>query len=869
MIREKLFLFVPAVMLALASQAVATSRIVSNLNDSGPGSLRQAITELNQHGGGLIQFSNVAGEIALQSPLPDLQASTSIAGPCNQAVTISGGNQFPVFSMLEKTTNHLSGLVIANAAVVRTGSPLPPGGPAIFNRGCLWVENCTIRDCVSGVPGEVHFPVSGDAGAIYNGGTMHLQHSVVTNCEAVFFSFSAGGAILNEGSLTIEDSTIHSCIAGSGGAIWNEGRLAINNSLVADCSAGSENDGGGLRNSGEAVFVSSTISNCAAWWGGGVDNLGILRMTNCTLTANEAGEYGGALELWGTNVLVGCTLYNNQADVAGGAILNGQGLLDLINCTISGNSSDFRAGAIFNENPGPGPEPTARLNHCTVVSNFIARASGAISGGIENGGTVQAVDTIWAFNGAQDFAGNLVSGGYNLIQNTNGCTFGGDTSHNLIGADPLLGPLQDNGGPTLTHALLMGSPAIDQGSSAGLGIDQRGEPRSFDVPLIGNALDGSDIGAVEFTSAHPWLNPVLVGSVNDGGSASGVAMAGHLVYLANGSDGLRVYDISDPANPRTVAHGSYGGRALGLDLRGRELALADGADGLRLLQVREDGTILNVGQSSVRRGCAQAVTLARNDVFVGAGAGGLEVFRNRPNLSVEPILSDPAPGANAVAVAVKDHVVFTGNGANGVWIYEMVPSGRGHLLQKLNTGGEVLGLEVRGNLLFVANGSDGLRIYAIGNGAHPTLLGHIATGGTASGLAIHGSLAYVAAADAGLMIFDVSHPAHPALAAEVGGLGTARAVAVEGRFISVASGQQGLKILHSGGPGPSVHLTRNQDGASLYLAGLAGDRYRVFASSNLQHWELLGSVTNAQGSLQLPDPQSKNSPARFYKIVMP
>jgi len=62
----------------------------------------------------------------------------------------------------------------------------------------------------------------------------------------------------------------------------------------------------------------------------------------------------------------------------------------------------------------------------------------------------------------------------------------------------LLGPLQDNGGPTWTHALLPGSPAIDQGSSTGLPFDQRGVNRPYDVLTVPNAADGSDIGAYEF-----------------------------------------------------------------------------------------------------------------------------------------------------------------------------------------------------------------------------------------------------------------------------------------------------------------------------------------------------------------------------------
>jgi hypothetical protein len=75
----------------------------------------------------------------------------------------------------------------------------------------------------------------------------------------------------------------------------------------------------------------------------------------------------------------------------------------------------------------------------------------------------------------------------------------GTLSGSPITADPLLGPLQDNGGPTQTMALLPGSPAIDGGSSFGLSTDQRGDPRPVDFSGIPNAAggDGADIGAFE------------------------------------------------------------------------------------------------------------------------------------------------------------------------------------------------------------------------------------------------------------------------------------------------------------------------------------------------------------------------------------
>ena len=100
--------------------------------------------------------------------------------------------------------------------------------------------------------------------------------------------------------------------------------------------------------------------------------------------------------------------------------------------------------------------------------------------------------------------GTLTSENFNLIGNNSGVTITPaqfQIRSALPGSpiNPMLGPLQNNGGPTLTRALLSGSPAIDKGHSSGLATDQRGFPRTFDQPMIPNATggDGTDIGAVE------------------------------------------------------------------------------------------------------------------------------------------------------------------------------------------------------------------------------------------------------------------------------------------------------------------------------------------------------------------------------------
>ena len=94
--------------------------------------------------------------------------------------------------------------------------------------------------------------------------------------------------------------------------------------------------------------------------------------------------------------------------------------------------------------------------------------------------------------------GEFISEGPNLVQRIDDFSMTGDFTGNIVGQDPLLGPLGDNGGTTLTHALLPESPAIDAGSAEGLSVDQRGFARHLDLLAVSNGGDASDIGAFEY-----------------------------------------------------------------------------------------------------------------------------------------------------------------------------------------------------------------------------------------------------------------------------------------------------------------------------------------------------------------------------------
>jgi hypothetical protein len=430
--------FLAMILAGASCPAFGAVLTVTNLADSGPGTLRDRIAAATP--GDTINFGLV-GTITLNSQLT-ITNNLRIEG--QNSLKISGNNNSRVFN-ITKGAVAIFNMSICDGRVAGTNGPAGSNGENVYGGGVfvgsdasLLMQFCVLSNNVAiggqGGP-EGQFGAAGNGGNAFGGAIGCLGDLTVGTCTLVGNSVSGGlgGVASPTGS------------PGVGGQGWGGGfyaqQTANINSLTIHGNNAVAGSGGGGPGGGA---------------GGGIYNAATMFLGTCTIVSNAA--TGSSLDF-------------------GGGVHN-SGALTVRSCTIIGNQADFGGG----------------VTGCDLGN------------------------TILAFNSATsgpDGSGNIVSSGYNLIQNTNGLNLESLSMNDILGQNPSLGPLTNNGGATLTMAPLPASPAIDKGRSTD-NVDQRFRPRPYDGTLP-NAVggNGADIGAVEI---HPGTITVL--NTNSSGAGS-------------------------------------------------------------------------------------------------------------------------------------------------------------------------------------------------------------------------------------------------------------------------------------------------------------------------------------------------------------
>ena len=286
-----------------------------------------------------------------------------------------------------------------------------------------------------------------------------------------------------------------------GAGIWAfESQLTVIDSTVQNNSAGADD---------------FDVALFAAAFGGGLyledSETYLLRSTvadNSVIGIGVSGwAEGGGLYVTGGELRVGqCTISGSSSRAnethAGGLQLEAGAGVEITNSTISTNTSDGDGGGLR----VLGGTTTVLLDACTIALNSADRGGGVFHGGgdVAIGNSLLGDNS--AANGTHECSGTLRSLAYNLIEDDTGCSLTGDPTGVITGVDPMLGALEDNGGQTHTHALLVGSPALESANpdtTKHPGRDQRGGLRPVDSDCDSVAI--ADLGAIEAFAAT-WSN---------------------------------------------------------------------------------------------------------------------------------------------------------------------------------------------------------------------------------------------------------------------------------------------------------------------------------------------------------------------------
>lgn len=650
-----------------------------NMTVNGMVTLREAIAAANTDtsidgsvagkGADVILFApSVLGKtITLGGSPLSILSPVQINAPGEGQITISGNGASQVLQVEAGGKATLTGLSITKGSAFRGGG--------IANAGTLTLTLCRIADNQA-VKGMFPSPLpTGGGGGIWNTGLLTLNACTVSGN----FAEKLGGGIWNTGTLSIGNSALSGNAAGktdddvaartSGGGLYDSGITTIARSSITGNRAFG-GGGGGVFASGTFTITDSTVSDnlagsplpdpppgnllsIAAVGGGGlrIDQQAVgstATIRRCTITGNitTTGGDGAGLSHTGNGAVISLlvedsTFAGNKADGRGGGIaVQYTPRVSITGSTITGNSSNESGGGVhmgwYYQNPPVSPV----ISRSTIADNAAVKSSGNLS--IFNFGESLQLKSVIVSGGtapiSRDISGTCKAE-YSLIQSVErGQVIDTVPGSNRFGVDPLLGPLADNGGPTLTRALLPGSPAINRGGRAVRSILPPGTwtaSESFDQRGLGyvRSCGRPDIGAFEVQIRGAYLAPdvtdpsknqlCVVGS--PGNDTISIALSGDTYNVGIGAKTVKLPSTNVVG---VVVRAHDGDDSVSLASSVSVGALVDGGDGDDTISVAAGNNILLGGQGSdvITGGNGRDIVIGGDGFDIIAGGIGDDIL---------------------------------------------------------------------------------------------------------------------------------------------------------------------------------------------------------------------------------------------------
>ena len=523
--------------------------------------------------------------------LPGITTDVVIQGAGSETTIIERSPAATDQFRLMVVANQNGGSIVLNDLTMRGGRSNTYGGalytagrPVTLNRVIFDDNRAVIYAGAVATTSQGGVLVANDCTFINNqtngqGGAIVASPATISNSTFTGNSAVYGGALYFVQGSAADFKIVNSTFrgnraaesAGIGGAIFFSGTATIQSSRFESNSAGlSNSSGGAIAGYGTLNLFDSVLNENEANWGGG------LHLSNCnfnisrtTISNNHAlTHFGGGIYLnTGSGTLSASTINGNSAGIDGGGLWAHDIKLTLTNVTVDGNSCGQYGGGVYYAALTP---LTFALNNVTLTANRAAAQGGGIFR-YDYDGFVTAKNSIIALNtsginNAPDIyapaAGTFTSLGYNLIGIRDGANFtnaaGDQTGTTASPVNPLLGPLQDNGGATLSRVPLSNSPALDAANPASPGSggatcessDQRGVNRPQSGDGVGTAR--CDKGAVERTAGKFEFSAATY-NVDEGGATLTVSVSRGIGDFGPVSVGYATNDGSAAAGSDYVA----------------------------------------------------------------------------------------------------------------------------------------------------------------------------------------------------------------------------------------------------------------------------------------------------------------------------
>ena len=300
--------------------------------------------------------------------------------------------------------------------------------------------------------------------------------------------------------------------------------------------------------------------------------------------------------------------------------------------------------------------------------------------------------------------------------------------------------------------------------------------------------------------------------------ARGLTLYGGYAFVAGGSEGVKIVDISEPDNPTQVG-GFQTSEARDIAVRGEYAFVADGERGLKVLDISDPRLPVQIGMRKTMD--ARAIALQAEAVFIADGSSGVKIID--VSSPVQPTRIGSYSTQNASDLLIHANKLYVADGAGGLRIFEVSDSAALNEVAHLD-GIEVRSVAAEGSLLYLAAGDEGLIIMDISAPEKPTELGRYAAGETLD-VSVSGTFAYILDGREGMIVVDVSDPARPRRFASFSAEQVST-ISVRGQYAYLAT-SSGLQVVHILIQGRSVPVASSAMGGKAFALSISGERAYV------------------------------------------